>query len=699
MPLIGSFCLLLALALSAYCFVAGVIALASRHPAAGRLGETARRAGMATFIATAVSAFALVWAALNNDYSLAYILHHTNRALPTAYKLAALWSGQEGSLLFWALLLSAYGFVLRLRHKVDRLLTAYASVVLAGIQIFFLLLVNFAGNPFGVMDSVRADGMGLNPLLQYPEMVIHPPMLYLGYVGMSVPFAFGLAALIMKYPGEKWIHITRRWTMVAWLFLTVGISLGAHWAYGVLGWGGYWGWDPVENASFLPWLSATAFLHSVMMQEKRGMMKVWNVWLIFITFMLSILGTFLTRSGIVSSVHAFAQSSIGAWFVWMLGITFGVCLFFYIKNRDHLQAENKLESLISRESSFMFNNLVLLAACFAILWGTLFPILSEWVRGFKIAVGPPFFNRIVIPIGLFLVFLTAVGPLLAWRKTSFASLKRNFAIPTIVAVLTAVLIPLCQLAPWRVWTQGMSVRQLASSAAIWADTSHAYALMAFALSALVIATVALEFYRGGRVLQSKLETNLFGGMYWLTRRNTRRYGGYIAHLGFVVIVIGLAGAAFNRDKEQEMGLGDTLQIGNYALVGQKYTDDDLPNYQSQAAILDLYKNGKFLKTMYPEWREYKASQQPDHVVAIRSNLQEDLYVVYQGKNPDTDRPIIKAYLNPLVSWLWIGVLVVVFGTGVALVPNAEQLKSPVATPALAQREPGHPALGTVGAAK
>ena len=661
MPLIGSFCLLLALVLALYCFVAGIVALVGRHPAAARLGETARRAGMASFIATAVSALALVWAALNDDFSLAYILHHSNRALPTPYKLAALWSGQEGSLLFWALLLSAYGFVMRLRHKVDERLTAYASVVLAGIQIFFLFLVNFAGNPFGVMDRVAADGNGLNPLLQYPEMVIHPPMLYLGYVGMSIPFAFALAALIMKYPGEKWIHITRRWTMVTWLFLTVGIALGAHWAYAVLGWGGYWGWDPVENASFLPWLSGTAFLHSVMMQEKRGMMKVWNVWLIFTTFLLSILGTFLTRSGVVNSVHAFAQSSIGTWFVWMLAVTVLVCLFFYIKNHKHLQAENKLESMASRESSFMFNNLLLLAACFAVLWGTLFPILSEWVRGFKIAVGPPFFNRVLIPIGLLLVFLTAVGPLLAWRRTSFASIRRNFAVPAAVALVVAVVVAV--------------VRRP------WADISQVYSLMAFSLSALVIAAVALEFYRGGRVLQGKLQTNLAGAMYHLTRRNTRRYGGYIAHFGFVVVIIGLAGAAFNQDKEQEMGLHDKLQIGHYELVGQKYTEDDVANYESQAAILDVYKDGKFLNTMFPELRVYKASQQPDHIVAKRTTLSEDLYVVYEGKNPDTDRPIIKAFINPLVVWIWIGVFILVFGTGVALVPNAAQLKSPVPLPA------------------
>src|SRR5215813_10457406 len=440
MPLIGSFCLLFALVLSAYCFVAGIVALASGHPAAGRLGETARRAGMASFIAVAVSALALVWAALNDDFSLAYIHGHSNRALPTPYKLAVLWSGQEGSILFWALLLSAYGFVLRLRHKVDQRLVAMASVVLAGIQVFFLILVNFVANPFGIMDRVVADGNGLNPLLQYPEMVIHPPMLYLGYVGVSVPFAFALAALIMRYPGEKWIQITRRWTMVAWMFLTFGIALGGHWAYNVLGWGGYWGWDPVENASLLPWFSTTAFLHSVMMQEKRGMMKVWNCWLIFITFMLSILGTMLTRSGMVNSVHAFAQSSIGGWFVGFLGIVLAVCVITFIKNRDHLATENKLESLVSRESSFLFNNEVLLGACFAVLCGTLFPILSEWVRGYKITVGPPFFNKVMNPIGLFLLFLTGVGPLLAWGKTSFASIRRNFAIPAAFSVVVGALL-------------------------------------------------------------------------------------------------------------------------------------------------------------------------------------------------------------------------------------------------------------------
>src|ERR1700755_2977765 len=383
MPVFGSFSLLLALALSAYTLLAGAFALRQlavhgrTRVSPERLAEPARRAGIASFFAVSAGAFALVWAAFTNDFSVSYILHHSNRALPGPYKFAALWSGQEGSLLLWAWLLTAYGFVLRLRHKVDVTLTAYASTFLAGIQIFFLLLLNFAAPPFAlVQGQTPADGFGLNPLLQYPEMVIHPPMLYLGYVGFSVPFAFALGALMMRYPGEKWIHITRRWTMVTWLFLTCGIFLGAHWAYSVLGWGGYWGWDPVENASFLPWLTGPAFPHAVMMQEKRGMMKNWNVWLIFSTFLLAIFGTLLTRSGLVSSVDAFAQSSIGAWLWTFAVLVLAVFLFTFILQRDHLQAENRIASLVSRESSFLFNNLVLLAACFTILWGTLFPIIS-----------------------------------------------------------------------------------------------------------------------------------------------------------------------------------------------------------------------------------------------------------------------------------------------------------------------------------
>src|SRR6202522_3784484 len=490
MSQIGSFALLLALCLSAYSFLAGVLALFRRDDVSARLGETARRAGIATFGAVLLAAVVLVAAAFNDDFSIAYIFHHSNRDLPAAYKFAVLWSGQEGSLLFWSLLLAGYGFVLRLRYKTDQRLFAYASVIIAAVQVFFLLILNFAARPFGIIQGgLPPDGSGLNPLLQYPEMVIHPPMLYLGYVGFTVPFAFALGALIMKYPGEKWIHITRRWTMVTWCFLTIGVFLGAHWAYAVLGWGGYWGWDPVENASLMPWLTGTAFLHSVMMQEKRGMLKVWNMALIFAAFWLAILGTFLTRSGIISSVHAFAQSSIGDWFAWFLGITFVVFLFFFIKNRSHLKSEHKLESLISRESSFLFNNLLLLLACFTVLWGTWFPKISEWVQGNKVTVGAPFYNKVNIPVALLLLLLTAVGPLLAWRKTSFESLKRNFFWPTVGALAVAIFLIITP----QSWGSIFGMRP-------WRDVTYLYSLMTIFLSVLVIFTIVSEFYRGGRVI-------------------------------------------------------------------------------------------------------------------------------------------------------------------------------------------------------
>ncbi|HZR58565.1 MAG TPA: heme lyase CcmF/NrfE family subunit [Terriglobales bacterium] len=667
MSLIGSFVLLLALALSGYSFLAGILALVRKGPGSERIGETARRAGIATFALVLLAAVVLMIAAFSNDFSIAYIFHHSNRDLPGPYKFAMLWSGQEGSLLFWSLLLGAYGLVLRLRYKTDSRLFAHASMVIAGVQLFFLSVLNFAAPPFAILQgSSPADGAGLNPLLQYPEMVIHPPMLYLGYVGFTIPFAFALGALIMRYPGEKWIAITRRWTMVTWGFLTCGVFLGAHWAYSVLGWGGYWAWDPVENASLMPWLTGTAFLHSVMMQEKRGMMKTWNVWLIFSTFMLTVFGTLLTRSGLVSSVHAFAQSSIGTWFVIFLGITFLVCLFFYVKNRDHLRSENKLESLISRESSFLFNNLLLLVACFTVLWGTLFPKISEWVQGAKVTVGAPFFNRVNIPVALLLLLLTAIGPLLAWRRTSWESLKRNFKWPAIGAVAVGALVVLLGMKPWQ-------------------DQSYFYSLMTIMLSVLVAFTVASEFIRGGRVISQKTNQNLFASMVQLTRRNTRRYGGYIVHFGVVVIMIGFAGSAFNQDKEKEMAYGDKMSIGAYTLVCRSYTQDDNPNYGSEWAVMDVFKGGKQIATLTPERRFYKASQQTSTMVANRSTLKEDLYVVYEGQNPDTGRPIIKVHLNPLVMWIWIGVWIMIVGTVIGLIPSTVALR--VAAPARLQTEP------------
>jgi cytochrome c-type biogenesis protein CcmF len=663
MPLFGYLSLVVAFGLCLYTLLFGSISLwaiangRALAIAPEKVRETARRAGIASFIAVSCAAFALIWAAFTNDFSVDYILHHTSRSLPWYYKFSSLWSGQEGSLLLWAWLLAAYGFVLRLRHKTDITLTAYASTILSATQIFFLVLVVFVAQPFALVPGgiAPADGFGLNPLLQYAEMVLHPPMLYLGYVGFSVPFAFALGALMMRYPGEKWIHITRRWTMVTWLFLSVGIILGMHWAYAVLGWGGYWGWDPVENASLMPWLAGTAFLHSVMMQEKRGMMKVWNVWLIFVTFMLTILGTLLTRSGLVSSVHAFAQSDIGKYFVGFLLIVLAVCLFTFLYQRDHLRAENRFESLVSRESSFLFNNLVLLTACFVVLWGTLFPVLSEFVQGSKTTLNAPFYNRVAVPIGLFLIFLTGVGPLLAWRSTSLRAIRRNFILPCIAIIVTAIVVILAGVHPW-------------------ADdnpTSSIYALVCFALGAGVITAISAEFLRGANVVRTQTGKNLLSSTILLTRRNTRRYGGYLIHFGVVVMFIGLAGSAFNQSKELEMGFGDSIQLNGYKVVCQSYSQDSTPNYDTDYALLDVFHNGKKITRLTPERRIYFADTdhaQASTVVAIHSTLSNDLYVVFEGRNPDTDKPIIKVFINPLVNWIWIGVGLVILGTIIALIP-------------------------------
>ncbi|HSY02526.1 MAG TPA: heme lyase CcmF/NrfE family subunit [Acidobacteriaceae bacterium] len=674
MPTFGSWSLKIALVLSAYNLLAGAVALRmlatgkrgflyrilvdGLHMSPERLAESARRAGIASFIATSCAAFALVWAAFTNDFSVAYIVQHSNRALDIKYKFAALWSGQEGSLLLWAWLLTGYGFVLRLRHKVDVTLSAYASTILAGIQVFFLMLVNFPATPFSLVPGgvIPADGNGLNPLLQYPEMVIHPPMLYLGYVGFAVPFAFALGALMMRYPGEKWIHITRRWTMVTWLFLTVGIFLGMHWAYNVLGWGGYWGWDPVENASLMPWLTGTAFLHSVMMQEKRGMMKSWNVWLIFSTFLLAILGTLLTRSGLVSSVHAFAQSPIGTWFWIFLVLVLAVCTFTYILNRDHLRTEHRLESLVSRESSFAFNNLILLAACFTILWGTLFPVMSEYVQGYRVTVSAPWYNRIGVPVGVLLLFITGLGPLLAWRSTSMRSIRKNFIIPSAAALLVAIGLLPFGVKPWTIFTTG--------------EQGNFYAWVTFSLSAFVITAIFAEFFRGALVIQRHTGQNLLLSVIQLTRRNTRRYGGYLVHFGVVLIFIGFSGQAFNQSKEMTMNFKQNMYIGPYRIECEDFSQDSNGNYDTTFAMLNVYNSsGKKITSLAPELRFYTASQQPQTMVANYSTPAWDLYVIFAGSDPGTNQPVIKAFLNPLVMWIWIGVLITILGTGIALVPN------------------------------
>src|SRR5271165_2740755 len=495
---VGALALLLAFCISLYAIVASVTGRIRNKPFLILSGE---RAVLAVWLLVTTAAGILIYSLMTGDMRMAYVASHTNRAMPPFYKFAAWWGGQEGSLLFWSWILSTYGAVVVLTSRgKHRLLMPWVVAIISSVQLFFLTLNAFVVSPFQVLalDKVITsvpNGMGLNPLLQYWAMVIHPPMLYLGYVGFAVPFAFAMASLISKAPGDSWIHTTRRWTLVTWLFQSTGVALGSAWAYHVLGWGGYWMWDPVENASILPWFAGTAFLHSVMMQEKKGMMKVWNMVLIATTFFLCIFGTFLTRSGLVSSVHAFAESPIGKYFVAFLALGIAAVIWLILDRLDYLKSESELESVVSRESSFLFNNLILLASCFAVLWGTLFPVVSEAVSGEKISLDAAWFNRLMIPIGLFLLFLTGVGPLFAWRRTSVDSLRRNFQIPGILSlVLVGGLFAL-------------GIRSV-------------YALISFGFCLFVALTVIMEFLKGARSIAAKAGMNVVRATVELTHRNT-----------------------------------------------------------------------------------------------------------------------------------------------------------------------------------
>jgi cytochrome c-type biogenesis protein CcmF len=644
---LGSLAILLAFCAAIYAAVASVVGRIKRKPF---LIVSGGRAVYSVWLLVTLASGILVYSLLTGDFRFSYVAEHSNRTMPILYKFAAWWGGQEGSLLFWSFLLASYSSVVvftnRRRH---RDIMPWVVGVLASIQTFFLLLNNFIANPFrmlGVDKLITAvpDGNGLSPLLQYPAMAIHPPMLYLGYVGFSVPFAFAIGSLITRAPGDAWIHTTRRWTLITWLFQSTGVMLGMAWAYHVLGWGGYWGWDPVENASLLPWLAGTAFLHSVMMQEKKGMMKVWNIVLISTTFFLCILGTFLTRSGVVQSVHAFARSEIGKYFVTFMALGIAATIYLILDRLDYLKSEAELESVVSRESSFLFNNLILLASCFAVLWGTLFPVISEAVSGDKISLDPDWYNRLMVPIGLFLLLLTGVGPLFAWRRTSIESLRRNFQIPGIASlVLVGVLV-----------LTGMR---------------HPYALISFGFCLFVALTVIMEFFKGARSIAAKNGMNLLHATVELTHRNTRRYGGYLVHMGIVLMFIGFTGHAFNKADTKELNIGDTLDIGAYQLKMVDLQMGDTPVYEWHRAYINVYKGGEMLGTLEPEKRFYIASKQGTSEVGIRVRPNEDLYLNFGGMSDDNKRAIIQAYVFPLVSWIWIGGLVLIGGTFVCLVPS------------------------------
>jgi len=650
---LGALAILLALCLSGYAILASLVGKWKDRPLLVLSGE--RAVYGIWFLLTTASGI-LVYSLIVGDFRIAYVAGHSNRAMPNFFKFAAWWGGMEGSLLLWAWILSSYSalvvFTNRLRF---RDMMPYVVSILMAVQCFFLVLIAFPENPFQVLAVGKGitevpDGNGLNPLLQYWAMVIHPPMLYLGYVGFVVPFAFAMGSLITRQPGDAWIHTTRRWTIVTWGFQSAGILLGAGWAYAVLGWGGYWGWDPVENASLLPWITATAFLHSVMMQEKKGMMKVWNMVLISATFFLCIFGTFLTRSGIVGSVHAFAQSPIGKYFVVFLAVGIAATIYLILDRLEYLKSEAHLESVLSRESSFLFNNLILLASCFAVLWGTIFPVISEAVTGEKISVDAPFYNRVNVPIGLFLLLLTGVGPLIAWRRSSLESLKKAFFWPTILgAVVMAGLLA--------------------------AGVRHFYALMSFGLCVFVMGTIVMEFWKGSRAIAAKSGQNLLMAAVELTHRNTRRYGGYIVHMAMVFMFIGFTGAAFNKDSTNEVRIGDSFTIGRYELKVRDLLDGDNDNYSWRKAVIDISVGGSQIGSLQPEQRVYKASRQPTSEVSIRRRLNEDLYLNFAGvTNDGRNLAIIQSYVFPLVSWIWLGFVTLLFGTLVCLIPSKVKMQ-------------------------
>ena len=709
MSQVGSLMLIAAMALAVYAVMCAFTAGWSRNQ---RLLRSAERAtyGFLGMITLAVISLEIL--ILKDSFYVGYVASHSNRDLPLFYKFSVLWSGQEGSLLFWTWLMSIYCAVVVFQNRRrNRQLLPYVIGIAMFTAAFFTILTLFVANPFtemvleegaGVAQRfVPADGLGLNPILQYPAMVIHPPMLYLGFTGFVIPFAFAMGALITRQPGENWIRTTRRWTMVPWLFLGMGVLLGGRWAYDTLGWGGYWGWDPVENASLLPWLSGTAFLHSVMIQERRGMLKIWNMVLVILTFFLCIFGTFLTRSGIISSVHAFAQSPLGAFFAVFLVIIVAFSAVTVLSRLDYLRSENQLDSMLARESGFLFNNWILLAAVFAVLSGTLFPILSEAVKGVTISVGPPYFNSVLAPIGLLLLALTGVGPLLAWRRTSVESLRRNFFGP-IIGGLTAGLVmavvlyvtqsrPPAYLVPpvlfmllvglfWESMKRDLYWLTVAGVGGViflfLTKGEILYPLVTVMLCVFVSWTIFAEFYKGAMTRRKNSGESFARALYNLTLRNTRRYGGYVVHFGIVLLFLGFVGKAFTTHEKAAMLEGDEVRINGYTLRCENLSNGDIPNYIYERAILSVTRGGDLLGTLTPERRFFKASRQTATIVAVRSTLVEDLYVVFSGREEESGRAIIEIYVNPLVAWVWIGGLVTFLGTLLALVPSVSERRAP-----------------------
>ena len=627
-----------------------VISFSGRWQGRPDLAATVTRSTHALFFCLVAASLALWRGLISHDFNIEYVAAYTSRNLPPYYIVSAFWAGQKGSLLFWAVVLSLFGSLaqtLTSRRYSD--LLPYVAGVTSAVVVFFVGVMLVSANPFERLAFTPPDGRGLNPQLQNVGMVIHPPMLYLGYISITVPFAFAVAALLSRRLDTGWIHAIRKWTLVSWLFLSIGITLGMWWAYVELGWGGYWAWDPVENASLLPWLTMTAFLHSVMIQEKRGMLKRWNLGLIVGTFLLSIFGTFITRSGVISSVHSFTQSNVGYFFLAFLVIagTFGFTLLY--TRWPLLEADSSLDSVVSREAAFLFNNLLLVGIAFSVLWGTLFPILSELVRGNKITVGPPFFNRVNVPLGLLLLGLTGVGPLIAWRKASPENLKRQFLWPGLAGLA-------------------------ALAGLLAAGIRDPYPLVALTLAGFVAGTIIQEFQRGARARMRMHQESLPIALGRLIARNRRRYGGYVVHAAIVLLAIGIAGSsAYDTSHTARLAPGQSLKLRNYTLVYRGLRSTRAQNAVETRATIDVYRGGDRIAVMHPGKNNYPVEQQVSNEVAIRSDwlTGNDTFLIAEqfNKNGTLD---LKAIVNPLVNLIWLSGLVFLLGSVVTLWPDARE---------------------------
>jgi cytochrome c-type biogenesis protein CcmF len=647
MPELGRAALVVCFGLALYAVVAG---FAGAYLRRRRLALSAQNALVAAFVAVAVAVVVLLAALVRSDFSFTYVSSFTSRELPLAYKLTALWGGQEGSLLLWLLVLTGYGAAaVLLDRKAGRELVAWVVPVLGIVAAFFSMLVVFVASPFKT-HVAPVDGLGLNSSLQSPYMQAHPPMLYLGYVGLTVPFAFAMGALLSGRTDERWIVATRRWTLLAWAFLGIGQLLGAKWAYEEVGWGGYYAWDPVENAALMPWLAATAFLHSVMVQERKGMLKVWNMLLVILAFSLSLFGTFLTRSGVLNSIHSFTEGSIGPWFLGFICFVVAASLTLVFKRLPLLRSKTKLESLASREATFLYNNLLLVALCLTILWGVTFPILSEAVRGESVTVGRPYYDFFLRAFGLPLLLLMGIGPLVAWRRASLRSLGRTFLWPFAAAVVSGAAL-------------------IAAGAG-----SSIPGLIAYTFSAFVAATIVLEFLRGTqarRALSGESVPRAFGQ---LVARNRRRYGGYIVHAAILMLAIGVAGSsAYDTSRSARLAPGQSLKVRDYTLVYRGLNTKRAENAIETRATIDVLRGGDRIATMHPGKNNYPVEQQVSNEVSIRSDwlTGEDLFLITEQVNPNGTIDF-KAIINPLVNLIWAAGFVFLIGSAIALWPDARE---------------------------